>query len=58
MTPRFWLNVMAMGFIGSGALLTTATEPGSVLNGALWGALITWFAAARVNHASTPVTHP
>ncbi len=51
MTPRFYLNVMAMGIIGAGALLTTVLQPGSVLNGALWGALITWFAAARVNGA-------
>ncbi len=49
MTPRFLLNLFAMGLIGSGALLTTVLQPGSVLNGALWGALITWFAAARVN---------
>ena len=48
-TPRFYLNLMAMGLIGAGALLTTVLQPGSVLNGALWGALITWFAAARVN---------
>ncbi len=53
MTPRFYLNLMAMGIIGTGALLTTVTEPGSTLNGALWGALITWFAAARVNGAKT-----
>ncbi len=46
---RFWLNLLAMGLIGSGALLTTLQQPGSVINGALWGALITWFAATRVN---------
>ncbi len=49
MRHRFWLNALAMTLIGSGALLTTVLDPGSVLNGALWGALITWFAAARVN---------
>ncbi len=49
MTPRFLLNLLAMSIIGAGALLTTATEPGSSLNGLLWGALIAWFAAARVN---------
>ncbi len=49
MKPRLLLNLSAMGLIGSGALLTTVLQPGSVLNGALWGALITWFAAARVN---------
>ncbi len=48
-TPRFVLNLLAMGIIGTGALLTTVTEPGSGLNGLLWGALIAWFAAARVN---------
>ncbi len=50
--PRFWLNIMAMGLIGAGALLTTITQPGSTLNGLLWGALIAWFAAARVNGQS------
>ncbi len=40
---------MAMSVIGTGALLTTITEPGSSLNGLLWGALLAWFAAARVN---------
>ncbi len=49
MTPRFLLNVLAMSLLGAGALLTTVLQPGSTLNGALWGALITWFAAARVN---------
>lgn len=49
MKPRLLLNLMAMSFIGSGALLTTFTEAGSGLNGLLWGALIAWFAAARVN---------
>ncbi len=51
MTPRFLLNVMAMGLIGAGALLTTVLQPGTALNGALWGALLTWFAAARINGA-------
>ncbi len=49
MTPRFLLNLFAMGLIGAGALLTTVTQPGSALNGLLWGALLAWFAAARVN---------
>ncbi len=49
MNHRFALNLLAMGIIGTGALLTTVTEPGSGLNGLLWGALIAWFAAARVN---------
>lgn len=49
MKQRFWLNLGAMGLIGAGALLTTITEPGSGLNGLLWGALLAWFAAARVN---------
>ncbi len=54
MTPRFLLNLFAMGLIGSGALLTTVTQPGSALNGLLWGALLSWFAAARVNGRSKP----
>lgn len=56
MKPRFALNLMAMGLVGSGAILTTFTEPGSGLNGLLWGALLAWFAAARVNgrKAGTP----
>ncbi len=49
MNHRLLLNVLAMSLIGSGALLTTVTEPGSGLNGLLWGALLAWFAAARVN---------
>ncbi len=49
MTPRFLLNLFAMSIIGAGALLTTVIQPGTALNGALWGALLTWFAAARVN---------
>ncbi len=49
MTPRFLLNALAMSLLGAGALLTTVTEPGSTLNGVLWGALVTWFAVARVN---------
>ncbi len=49
MTPRFLLHLFAMGLIGAGALLTTVTQPGTALNGALWGALLTWFAAARLN---------
>lgn len=56
MTPRFWLNVFAMGLIGLGAILTTVTQPGSLLNGALWGALMTWFAAARINGTPTSTT--
>lgn len=48
-TPRFYLNVFAMGLIGSGAILTTVIQPGTALNGALWGALLTWFAATRIN---------
>lgn len=48
-TPRFLLNMLAMSLLGAGALLTTVIEPGSTLNGVLWGALVTWFAAARVN---------
>ncbi len=51
MTPRFLLNLAAMGLIGAGALLTTITQPGSALNGLLWGALLSWFAAARINGA-------
>ena len=54
MHDRFWLNLLAMGLIGAGALITTVLQPGSVLNGALWGALITWFAATRVNGPSRP----
>ena len=53
MHDRFWLNLLAMGLIGAGALITTVLQPGSVLNGALWGALITWFAATRVNGTSS-----
>ncbi len=49
MKPRFLLNLSAMSLIGAGALLTTVTQPGSALNGLLWGALLSWFAAARVN---------
>ncbi len=49
MKHRFLLNLFAMALIGSGALLTTVTQPGSALNGLLWGALLAWFAAARVN---------
>ncbi len=49
MRSRFALNLLAMSIIGTGALLTTVTEPGSGLNGLLWGALMAWFAAARVN---------
>ncbi len=49
LTPRLLLNLAAMGLIGAGALLTTVTQPGSGLNGLLWGALLSWFAAARVN---------
>ncbi len=52
MKPRLWLNLLAMSIIGAGALMTTYTEPGSTLNGLLWGALVAWFAAARVNHAT------
>ncbi len=54
MTPRFLLNLAAMGLIGAGALLTTVTQPGSALNGLLWGALLSWFAAARVNGTRRP----
>lgn len=53
MKSRFALNLMAMGLVGSGAILTTFTEPGSGLNGLLWGALLAWFAAARVNGQRT-----
>ncbi len=52
MTPRFLLNLVAMSIMGAGALLTTVTQPGSALNGLLWGALLSWFAAARVNGAA------
>lgn len=56
MTPRFLLNALAMSLLGAGALLTTVTEPGSTLNGVLWGALVTWFAAARVNGGGKQAT--
>ncbi len=49
MKHRFWLNMFAIGLTGTGALLTTVTQAGSALNGLLWGALLAWFAAARVN---------
>ncbi len=53
MKHRFLLNLFAMGLIGAGALLTTVTQPGTALNGLLWGALLAWFAAARVNGRKT-----
>ncbi len=58
MTPRFLLNLFAMGLIGAGALLTTVIQPGTALNGALWGALLTWFAAARLNGAPRKAGSP
>ena len=50
---RFSLNIMAMGIIGAGALMSLVPALGvpPELQGALWGALVAWLAATKANGA-------
>ncbi len=48
---RFLLNLLAMGTLAAGALmsLVPALAVPPELQGALWGALVAWLAATKAN---------
>ncbi len=50
-THRFQLNLLAMGTLATGALLSLVPAMGvpPELQGALWGALVAWLAATKAN---------
>lgn len=57
MRPRFWLNLTAILILGVGAILSLfpSLNVDPRLQGAIWGGLIAWIAAARANgQGSTP----